>query len=434
MLVYYYISNEVARILALDKGCIRMSPREERGILIAAKSRIRQQSGQWIVPSQNDYGKKYSVTPDGEKPHCTCPDHELTGAVCKHIYAVQIVIQRELFDDGTEVETRQITVTEKRKTYPQQWAAYNAAQTSEKSVLQSLLHDLCLTIPESTEARRGRPRLSARDGIFCAVLKTYSMLSSRRFISDLCDAHEKGHIARVPHFNVLQRVFDSPDTEGILKELIAKSAEPLAALESSFAVDSTGFTGCRFDCWYEMKWKHMPSRAVRSWVKAHCMVGCKTNVITAVEILDANSGDHDQLQPLMLETAKRFTVGDLCADKAYLSEVNLQAISDAGVSAFIPFKTNSVASRPGVWNNAFHFFNLHRDEFLARYHQRSNAESTFSAVKRKFGDSCKAKNNQAMKCEVLAKFLCHNLSMLIHAMEEFGIDPTFRTMSNQVAC
>jgi transposase len=72
-----------------------------------------------------------------------------------------------------------------------------------------------------------------------------------------------------------------------------------------------------------------------------------------------------------------------------------------------------------------HFFHLHREEFLSRYHQRSNAESTFSAIKRKFGDSVKAKNLQSMKCEVLAKCLCHNLSCLIHTMEELGIDLNF---------
>ena len=85
----------------------------------------------------------------------------------------------------------------------------------------------------------------------------------------------------------------------------------------------------------------------------------------------------------------------------------------------------SVASRPGVWNNAFHFFNLHRDEFAARYHRRSNIESTFSMIKRKFGDSVKAKNDLAMKNEVLAKFVCHNLCCLIQSTQEFGIDPSF---------
>jgi transposase len=68
---------------------------------------------------------------------------------------------------------------------------------------------------------------------------------------------------------------------------------------------------------------------------------------------------------------------------------------------------------------------LHREELLQHYHARSNAESTFSAIKRKFGDSVKAKNDRSMRNEVLAKFVCHNLSCLIHTMEEFGADANF---------
>ena len=55
-------------------------------------------------------------------------------------------------------------------------------------------------------------------------------------------------------------------------------------------------------------------------------------------------------------------------------------------------------------------------------------------VKRKFGDSVKAKNERSMRNEVLAKIVCHNLCCLIHAMQEFGIDVTFScTNSPRVA-
>jgi hypothetical protein len=79
----------------------------------------------------------------------------------------------------------------------------------------------------------------------------------------------------------------------------------------------------------------------------------------------------------------------------------------------------------------FHFYKLHREAFLARYRARSNAESTFSAIKRKFGDSVKAKNDRSMRNEVLAKIVCHNLSCLIHAMEEFGVAAEFVCTKSQ---
>jgi len=53
------------------------------------------------------------------------------------------------------------------------------------------------------------------------------------------------------------------------------------------------------------------------------------------------------------------------------------------------------------------------------------AESTFSAIKRKFGDSVRAKNERAMRNETLVKFVCHNLYTLAQAMGEFGVDPSF---------
>jgi len=108
-----------------------------------------------------------------------------------------------------------------------------------------------------------------------------------------------------------------------------------------------------------------------------------------------------------------------------LSETNLQAITDGGAGEMIPFISNSNSTRAGILNNAYHYFNLQREEFLMRYHRRSNIESTFSMIKRKFGDSVRAKNDLTMCNETLAKFVAHNLCCLTQSFEEFGIDPDF---------
>ena len=68
--------------------------------------------------------------------------------------------------------------------------------------------------------------------------------------------------------------------------------------------------------------------------------------------------------------------------------------------------------------------NLYREEFLQSYHMRSNVESAFSMMKRKFGDSVRSKSEVAMKNEVLCKILCHNICCLISAMYELGIEPS----------
>lgn len=48
-------------------------------------------------------------------------------------------------------------------------------------------------------------------------------------------------------------------------------------------------------------------------------------------------------------------------------------------------------------------FMYRQPEFMAHYHARSNAESTFSAMKRKFGPSVRSKNPTAQVNEVLCK-------------------------------
>ena len=56
---------------------------------------------------------------------------------------------------------------------------------------------------------------------------------------------------------------------------------------------------------------------------------------------------------------------------------------------------------------------------------RSNVESTFSMMKRKFGDGLRSKTDTAMVNETLCKNRCHNLVVLVHEMCELGIDPVF---------
>jgi transposase len=62
---------------------------------------------------------------------------------------------------------------------------------------------------------------------------------------------------------------------------------------------------------------------------------------------------------------------------------------------------------------------------LKAYHKRSNAESTFSAIKRVFGDAVRSRTHVAQVNEVLLKVLAHNIRCLIHTMAELGITPSF---------
>ena len=55
------------------------------------------------------------------------------------------------------------------------------------------------------------------------------------------------------------------------------------------------------------------------------------------------------------------------------------------------------------YKTMYHYFMFRRDEFVAHYHRRSNIESTFSMVNRKFGDFLRSKTDTAMTNEALCK-------------------------------
>jgi transposase len=400
-----------------------INERENRGIVIAARCRIDKRGDSWIVPSQSGPGK-YAVYLDGDASHCTCPDHETRGVKCKHIFAVEIVSKREENPDGSATVVSAVTITETvRKTYAQNWPAYNAAQTHEKEKFLMLLQDLCRGVQEPPAARTGRKPIPRADGIFAACYKVYSGFSTRRFMTDLRSAKEDGFIRSEICYNSVINFLENPDLTPILKTMIVEASRPLACVDVDFADDSTGFMTTRYERWIDHKYGTPKKKA--EWTKAHITCGVKTHIITAVVIKDKHAADTKQLPEMVQTTAQNFTIREYSADMAYASNENFEAIEKAGGTGFIPFKTNATGQVGGLYEKMFHYFSFRREEFMSHYHKRSNIESTNSMIKRKFGDSIRSKTDVAMVNETLCKLLCHNLVVLIHEMYELGIEPVF---------
>jgi transposase len=401
---------------------VKVDRRQVRGLLLAVAAKLIQKKGEWVVPSQST-GARYKVILDAEKPTCTCPDHQTRGCKCKHIFAVEHVIEQRKNGDGTITVTEAMRVTAaKRTTYKQDWPAYNQAQTNEKSQFQVLLRDLCSGI-ENPPHTKGRRPLPLSDAVFAVTFKIYSTVSGRRFIGDLTDAHAKGYISELPHYNSIFNYLENPLLNPILTNLIVQSSLPLKSVEEDFAVDSTGFTTARFVPWYDHKYG--VTRQEHDWVKVHLMCGVKTNIVTAVEIHDRDASDTKILPSLVDTTSKNFNMAEVSADKGYSSVNNTNVVASYGATPYIVYKNNATGSRGGLWQKMFHYFQYNREEFLTHYHKRSNVESTISMIKAKFRDHVRSKTDVAMKNEVLCKVLCHNICCLIHAFYELGIDPMF---------
>jgi len=409
----------VRTVQAMDQALT--NPRRERGLALVKGKRkaFRQIAGDtFFVPSQTNAGSGYVVdlTAAGR---CSCPDWEERKEPCKHVFALRLFRHEAAMPDGSTVVTQGI-----RLTYGQDWASYNAAQVAEKDTALVLLNGLCDAIP-SAPRKPGRPCMPLRDVVYGSAVKVYTGMSARRASSDLRACTVAGHMADAPAWNTVCKYMEKPELLPLLRTLVDESARPLRAVERQFAVDGTGFATQTYVRWFD--YKHGEDRRVQRWIKLHAAVGTLTNVITAAEVTEGSANDSPEFIGLVDRTAANFNVGEVSADKAYLSHANLAAVERVGAVPFVPFKSNSGSSGSAAWERMNAYFTLHKDDFLRHYHARSNVESTFSAMKRKFGAGLRSKTQAAQFNEAMLKALCFNLSMLVHAIHKFGIEPKFWT-------
>ena len=399
-----------------------MNVREQKGLQIAALSKIKRKGGFYIVPSQSGNGQ-YKVQAAPDLDSCTCPDFQTNHVKCKHVYAVEFAIQRET----SSVQPQQITDAPLRaKTvYKQNWPAYRLAQIYEKSKFQELLYGLCAGIDEPIQLV-GRGRIPMKDIVFALAFKVYTTTAGRRFMTDLRETCLKGYISKLPCYNSINNYMEREELTRNLEWLITQSSLPLKSIEVDFAVDSSGFSTCQYVRWFDEKYGKEKSE--RDWLKAHIMCGVTTNIVTAAAVSSAYGSDHNFFAPLVNETARHFQMREVSADKAYSSYANLRLIESKNATPYIDFRVGaSGKSRCEIWNKMYHLYNLNREEFMQRYHKRSNVEATFAMIKAKFGSRLRCKLPVAQANEALLKILCHNICCLIQSMYELGIEPNFLT-------
>jgi hypothetical protein len=124
----------------------------------------------------------------------------------------------------------------------------------------------------------------------------------------------------------------------------------------------------------------------------------------------------------------------------YMSAENYALAAGMGIEPVIRFRAGTVSNEvnrirgiknPPAWEKAYQLFQANRYEFDRNYHRRSNVESVFSAIKRKFGENIRSKNRVAQVNEVLCKLTAYNLTVVVHEMFENGIAPSFCSVQNE---
>lgn len=381
-------------------------------IILSKENAIREINGElFFVRSQTGIGE-YKVQWNGKHWVCNCPDFVNNSHIgpCKHIVAL------EFYFDYKYDKIKSEQIEPKVVTYSQDWSRYNQAQVMEFELFDQFLYQLVSMI-EEPEQHMGRPRHKMSDLIFCCITKMYGQLSSRRSQHLFIEALQRQQISKDIHYNAVSRTLLKKELTPLLVGLVHLSAEPLASLEADFAIDSSGFRCSTFGAY--CRYAHGEKR-MHNWLKAHICTGVYTNVVTDIVVTDEHVGDSPQLKKLLINTARSFGIREVSADMAYSSRKNLEIVDKFGGTAYIPFKKNATGRSGGsaLWRKTFHYFQLHKDEFMEHYHKRSNAESTFAAIKKKFGESVKSKNRTAQINELLCKIIAYNITVLIREMIE----------------
>lgn len=317
--------------------------------------------------------------------------------------------------------------------YTQDWTAYNNAQMKEKIILIKLLDELLTYTQFPKRNKTGRKPFPLRDKIFYLTLQAYNIKSSRRCIADIELCRQAGYVQKTPHFNTVLKCLNDKELEVYLKHLINISGLPLKQIEKDFAVDSSGFSTSMFGRWHNERWGRIQEKE-RIWRKAHIMCGVKTNVITAINITSKTGADIAQFEQLLKRTDNVFDIKEVSADKAYSSRNNFNLIEDIGAVPYIDFKKNVTGRSKGslMWRRMFYYYTKHREEFMQHYHKRSNVETCFYMVKKKFGNYLRGRSEVSQNNEILAKFLAHNLCVLVQEMFELKVNVDFRLCAERL--
>ncbi|MFA6073473.1 MAG: transposase [Candidatus Woesearchaeota archaeon] len=315
-------------------------------------------------------------------------------------------------------------IKEKPKTYGQDWQAYNKAQQKEKLALMSILIELVNHIPVQEKTTKGRKPFSLVDKLFFVVMQAYNQKSSRRCISDLEISKKLGYITKEPYFTSVLKTLKDPTLTSYLKYLIELSSAPLRSVETDFAVDSSGFSTSLFGRWFDIRTGKESNK--RQYRKVHIICGVKTNIIASLNITSGYSADSPEFTQLIKDANQIFQIKEVSADMAYSSHKNLEFVDQIGAIPFIPFKSNVVRKGLGIWGEMLRFSKGYPDEFFYHYHKRSNVETTFHMIKRKFGSFLRSRTETGQSNELLAKCLCHNLCILVQESMELGIDIDFK--------
>lgn len=108
-------------------------------------------------------------------------------------------------------------------------------------------------------------------------------------------------------------------------------------------------------------------------------------------------------------------LGDVYADSGYLSGNNCWVIVMKGGTPFIRPKknTNGNTDKGRAFIEMIERYKEDKQEWMKKYHQRSNIEAVFSSLKRRLGGFVTSIKRKIQHIEIALKIIIYNLMILV---------------------
>jgi len=281
-----------------------------------------------------------------------------------------------------------------------------------------LLLSIVLLLPCKTINSRGIKPYDYRDIIALCILR---ILLRKTYADYEIEMRTDPRICRalgmkiLPGKSTIQRGMEIL-TFNLLQQINLLLLKDVVKKQLNILIDSSGIRILARSIWFCLRIKKEISK--RECDKVHLAVCADLLLVLNWRI--TNGKRHDS--PFFIILLKPFKwLGNVIADKGYLSRVNFQFVFDRKGQAFIPFKkgkkkgsTDSPKSHP-AWKFAFHFWKILNGIYMSIYHQRSRIEAVFSAIKKRYGDKLNCKSARMRRKEMSLRLISYNIRILICA-------------------
>ena len=303
------------------------------------------------------------------------------------------------------------------------WSSYNLAKIKEIEFFLIFVKEAVdmVKLEEDKFKRKGRPSKDAYDLAKVILTQIYFQTGERQASGLASLFKEKLLLSEIPSPRTIGRAYKRAQVKYILEKVFEMTSAPIEKKETSFSADGTGLPLSikqNYENDREDKEKH------KGYDKMAVMISNKFHIATAVASKKGTAHDSPMFEELIKDTSLRFqNIDEIQLDAGFISRDNCDLITNVGATPYIYPKKGIILRRRGstAWRNMLTELIKNPQDWLRKYHERSNSECYFSAHKRRFAKPLLKKEVESRNVEALGRVTVLNICMLISAYFEHDL-------------